>query len=221
MSQHDQPIKENAYIESLSEQERINKLREVMKPLWKPGFSTAAHGTSMHVADFIITNGLRANVFLLDSTAIPLLTGAASYEEEPDSVFKQVLHWQHRDYKCIIIIQIPNPDPAKNEGGMNYFNRILEELPDDKKIKEGIPGVDVSYVIQPKFIQGYINVENLSFVKNPAYDESAKIPPPKAPKEWAEHIPLNENASEKPKLESGQTVATNNFDPTDPNNWVW
>lgn len=220
MKQYDQSPDVIQNIESSGEKEKIDKLREIMRPLWKPGFLMVAHGTSLHIAESIIDNGLKARSHLLGSTAIPLFLDKETYEEQPDSVFKQVLHWVHRDYKCLVVIQIPHPD-STSRGGPRYYNDILEELPEEKKVNEGIQGIDVSYVISPVFIQGYIDVENLLFIKNPAYDEKAKMPPPLVQNDWPKHTPSNKPSTEKPVAESKQATATTNIDSTDPNNWVW
>lgn len=204
--------------ETLSDQEKIERLRDIMRPLWKPGFSTLAHGTGLHVADSILQKGLKARNFDLGSTTVPIFDNSQSYENQPDAIFDNILHWPHHHYKCLVIIQIPNP-AAHERGGLGYFNRVLEEMPAQEKVEVGVQGADSSYIIQKKYIQGYIDVENLVFVENPQYDDTAKLSPSNPNKRLKMGLPptpekIQEGTSEAAK----QVIMT---EATDQDEAVW
>ena len=150
-----------------NEKNKIEILKQNLKEIFGyPKYSTLGHGTNKDQAEKILQNGLESATDELSETVIPL--------DEKEETFKTILNWPHRNYKSIVIVMIPNPN--QNQGGLSYFNNVFDELPENKKV-DSIAGreFDKQFFISPKFIKGYINVENLSFVNNPLYDENAEV----------------------------------------------
>ena len=139
------------------------KLERLLEKIHLPGFSASGHGTSEHVVNKILEEGLEARSQELSSTARSL--SDPSLLEEP---------WPHRNYRRIVIIQIPNPREGQ-QGGLTFFNNVFEELPAERQTKIGVQGADRSYVIPPKFIQGYINLDTLEFIENPKFSPPTQL----------------------------------------------
>jgi len=144
-----------------------NKHARLLETIYKPGFSALGHGTSDEIAKTILANGLEARSNDLSQTAVPLLEYDKSILEQDSEIFLKP--WPHRNYRYVVIIQIPNPG-INQPGGNRYFNSIFESLPDDRKVEVGIQGADKSYYIPSRFIQGYINLDTLDLIENPGFN---------------------------------------------------
>jgi len=160
--------------DSMSEREKIVKLREILAEIFDPNFSTLGHGTSPEIAQKILADGLQTRDRLLDSTAVPLLDSKKTYQDQPDEYFKKLLNWGHRDYKAIVVVMIPNPK-EETAGGRRYFDSVFEELPPNKQISVGISGADRCYSIPPRFIKGYVDINNLEFVRNDKFNPPEQL----------------------------------------------
>jgi hypothetical protein len=55
------------------------------------------------------------------------------------------------------------------------FNSVFEELPAERKVSVGVQSADRLYYISPKFIQGYVNLDELEFIENPAFDPPSQL----------------------------------------------
>ncbi len=156
-----------------------SKLDHLLETIYKPGFSTAGHGTTERVAKLILTNGLEARGNDLMSTSVPVISPRKPVEQQDRTKFTDP--WPHRGYKCVVIIQVPNPEKGQL-GGSLHFNSIFKELPEDRKVDIGVQGADRSYYIPTRFIQGYVNLETMNFTENPDFDPpnqlEVELPPP-------------------------------------------
>lgn len=141
-------------------QENIERILEQIR---KPGFSTVGHGTSHEVVGEILKEGLYSNKADINSTCVPL--------NGNEGVFMKP--WPHRNYRCVVVVQIPNPEGEVK--GMRYFNSVFKELDESQKNDVGVQGADRSYVIPTCFIQGYVDLDTMSFIENPKYDQNAKV----------------------------------------------
>ena len=149
------------------EQEKIGLLRERLGIIYDPNYSTLGHGTNEEAAKKILMNGLSTKPGMtLNETAIPIFYSEKPYTEQPDEVFSNILHWQHKDYKYIVIVMIPNPKDGQT-GGLRHFNSVLEsQIHPEWRERD---------VISPKFIKGYIDANSLQFVENSLYDKDAEV----------------------------------------------
>lgn len=149
------------------EQEKIGLLRERLGVIYDPNYSTLGHGTNEEAAKKILADGLSTKLGMtLNETAIPIFYSDKPYAEQPDEVFSNILHWQHKDYKYIVVVMIPNPKDGQN-GGLRHFNSVLEDQTHSEWGERS--------VISPKFIKGYIDANNLQFIENGLYDKTAEV----------------------------------------------
>lgn len=143
--------------------EKSESIDKILDQIMKLGFSTLGHGTSHEVVAGILKDGLYSSKPDLNSTCIPLI-GTEGVFAKP---------WPHRDYRCVVIVQIPNPQGAVK--GMRYFNSVFKDLDESQKNNVGVQGADRSYVIPSGFIQGYVDLDTMSFIENPKYDSHLKV----------------------------------------------
>lgn len=61
-------------------------------------------------------------------------------------------------------------------GGYYYCDNSFDELPEDRRRDPGVGSeFRKEYYIKPQFIQGYIDVDSLSLIKNDLYDPEMKV----------------------------------------------
>ncbi len=137
------------------------RLEEQLREVYSPDFSTLGHGTIPEVAEEIMLTGLRYKDPDLSLTAVPLYDAKIPYDEQSGEVVQKITHWPHKDRKGVVILMIPNP-AEDQQGGNAYFNSVFEERP--------IEGRSDRYIIDPKYIKGYVDVEAGKFVPNPNFN---------------------------------------------------
>lgn len=132
--------------------QELRALQQELAPVFDLQHVAFGHGTDMRNASAILSEGLRAATPLLQSTAIPL-------EDTPKGM-KTILHWPHHAHNAVIVISVPIDAPKDAE---------LFDVRDTANTYES------GYVLPPRLIRGYIDVEQKKFVSNPAFEENPII----------------------------------------------
>lgn len=124
------------------------------------------HGTTTHeLANLATTAGLYTRHTDLSSTAYGLETLADNPEATKHDM-GLIKKWPHRDAKYIVVLGV---ERLKGEDvpHRRYIQSIVQPRPqeDEYDATHGQP-----YVIDKKFIAGYFDVEQDTFIPNSAYD---------------------------------------------------
>jgi hypothetical protein len=131
----------------------------------EPGHGVGGHGTPDRVtAEKILAEGIQVNPnYMLGNiaAALPLDSTEAA---------KEICHWQHKSSKFIVILSIPDTLRERQ-----LIERIWDEQKNNHRAK-----------IAPRFIKGYFDVEQQTFVQNPLYESAP------APVEVIDHIAARE-----------------------------
>jgi hypothetical protein len=150
-----------------NEAEMIGRLRQQMSHLDLQSHSILGHGTTPPIADKITREGLKYSDPNLDRQVIALFDGSVPVNKQPDEYFHNILNWQHKNSKGIVVIVIPNKQKnSPGAGGEQYFNSVWEEIPKDQLRGEND---SVRYYIPPHYIAGWIDATTAEFHKNPSF----------------------------------------------------
>ncbi|HEY4487685.1 MAG TPA: hypothetical protein VI483_02885 [Candidatus Paceibacterota bacterium] len=142
-------------------QAELSVFKNELAAAFEGPFAVLGHGTNISKAQAILTEGLKARTPLLQTTAVPL-------ENTPRGM-REILHWPHHDHKAIIVIAIPLTTPSNAEFFDDIQTTYGEELP---------------HILPPRFIRGYIDVENRKFIPNAGFEKNPTFrlkEPPKDP----------------------------------------
>lgn len=145
-------------------------IRTLLARIKMEGYVTLGHGTREEAAKKIMKEGLKCQSSMLESTLIALFSPEKGVEITDEEV-ERVLNGQHLDSKYIVIVQIRNPEERKN-ARREYFQQIIEKLPDEQKGMYGNINV-----VPRAFIRGYIDVEKSKFIENENFDPNIKLKP--------------------------------------------
>lgn len=144
-------------------EDKINKVKHQLESVFDPDFTILGHGTWIEKGREIIQKGLESKVPKLDSTTVPLFDHDKVFEDQPREYFEKFIKWPHLGANCIVVVMIPNVPEGSQVGGHLYFDSVFEDL------KTEDTGYNNRCFIPNKYIRGYFDVQNLTFVSNPDF----------------------------------------------------
>lgn len=123
------------------------------------------HGTlSRESAESIFKTGVKSTNRNLYETAVPL-SGLAQDEDAVAKNKDLIEHWPHRNAKYVVILGVTHPSEEDNPG-YHYMQSIVQ--PDPEKVDDGY--YQNTGVIPNRFVAGYFDTTNDTFVRNPEFD---------------------------------------------------
>jgi|GEM_PF-3808401 len=141
-----------------SSDQRLERFREELAPIFDERFVTLGHGTRLDVAEQILERGLEMKSPMLQSTTIGL--------ENSDEDMGKILNWGHNNAKAVVVVMIPKDARLS----MERQEEIID--PNDDVNEYGNP-----WVLPPRFIKGYIDTERQQLILNPLFEENPSIRP--------------------------------------------
>lgn len=171
----------------------VNELRQNLKEIapYLQDYTISGHGTSPRNCDQIMDQGLGMKVDDLFSTVTMLFQPGVPYDRS--DAFEKILHWQHFNYKGIVIIaNLKDIDPRTILRPANIPNRPV-----------------LQSILPPEYIMGWVDAESYEFHKNPKFDPNARPTPEEEVAAMSKRKNAGKNllAAHKGNLSPGQTLA--------------
>ncbi len=141
-----------------TESELIRNLTGQIESELQDGTAIWGHGTlSREQADNILAEGILANpAYGLSEIAFPITDSTITKGENANHIVEQALNWPHKDAKFLVLVNFPP--------GITSMMKLKEFV--------NINGHERTH-IPTRFLRGYIDAMNLSFVKNPNFQKDA------------------------------------------------
>lgn len=144
-------------IEAMSANEGLEHLVRMNVYLYGHGTAAAEH------VDDMLQNGFQLSAPDLHSTALAMPTEA----DNPDAFtvnMAQLSEWPHRGHKTIVMLGVERLEDEQVPN-RRYVQSIVQENPGVERNSYGH-----RYTIDPRFVAGYFDMAQNSFVPNPNFD---------------------------------------------------
>ncbi|MDD5317163.1 MAG: hypothetical protein PHF51_00340 [Candidatus ainarchaeum sp.] len=169
--------------------EAVAELKRELAPVFQnsSGFMILGHGTVREAAESALKSGLRAKIPSLETTTV-FLVDKEKRESGTTAGYAELLNWPHKGLKAVVVIKIPK-EATSRERRKNNRRSLDEHLWIHGHEKDTADSAN--WVLPPKYIAGYVDVERLRFVKNPLFEQNPALPgplPPRPVPEWVKGL---------------------------------
>jgi len=123
------------------------------------GHTVWGHGTTdKQIADAILDSGIVVNPgYGLLEIATPLSSSDRSKNDNAQTILNSVNNWGHKNSKFVVMVEMPNGYRKE---------QLTESSVDERSGRERTR-------LPSRFIKGYVDVLNFSFIENPKFEVKA------------------------------------------------